>query len=180
LDEPRSAPSRGRRGPSAAIGLLASIGKVVRCRKRGGWSGAGGEFEKGVYMGWSTTEKSAHPTKRDAPPCAPRRRPFRPHFTYLVRLVLARSRCAQLRTCAHPLVPPEALCRPATSPIVFLKTPLRGTAGRLGAPSKPGGGPPPNRPIGASAPPPRPFLGNAPPRPPACGLPRATTRSPQT
>jgi hypothetical protein len=32
------------------------------------------------------------------PPIAPRRRPFRPHFTYLFRLVLTRSRCAQLRT----------------------------------------------------------------------------------
>jgi hypothetical protein len=29
--------------------LLASIGKVAPCRKWGGWSGAGGDFEKGVY-----------------------------------------------------------------------------------------------------------------------------------
>ena len=39
-------------GPIGRNRLLASIGKVVRCRKWGGWSGAGGEFEKGVYMGW--------------------------------------------------------------------------------------------------------------------------------
>jgi hypothetical protein len=29
----------------------------------------------------------------EMPPIAPRRRPFRPHFTYLHRLVLTRSRC---------------------------------------------------------------------------------------
>jgi hypothetical protein len=28
---------------------LASIGNMVPCRKWGGWSGAGGDFEKGVY-----------------------------------------------------------------------------------------------------------------------------------
>jgi hypothetical protein len=55
------------------------------------------------------------------PPIAPRRRPFRPHFTYLYRLVLNRSRCAQLRKANHflahlaLLVGPEALSRPATA-----------------------------------------------------------------
>jgi hypothetical protein len=36
-------------GPFSHNRLLASIGKVVPCRKWGGWSGAGGDFEKGVY-----------------------------------------------------------------------------------------------------------------------------------
>ena len=55
-------------------------------------------------------------------PIAPRRRPFRPHFTYLFRLVLARSRCPSVSQASHflahlaLLVPPEALCSPATSP----------------------------------------------------------------
>ena len=55
-------------------------------------------------------------------PFAPRRRPFRPHFTYLFRLVLARSRCPSVSQASHflahlaLLVPPEALCSPATSP----------------------------------------------------------------
>ena len=31
-------------------------------------------------------------TPNDMPPSAPQRRPFRPHFTYLYRLVLTRSR----------------------------------------------------------------------------------------
>jgi hypothetical protein len=51
----RAAKRAKQRKAGAPIGrnrLLASIGKVVRCRKWGGWSGAGGEFEKGVYMGW--------------------------------------------------------------------------------------------------------------------------------
>ena len=56
------------------------------------------------------------------PPIAPRRRPFRPHSTYLFRLVLARSRCPSVSQASHflahlaLLVPPEALCSPATSP----------------------------------------------------------------
>jgi hypothetical protein len=43
----------------------------------------------------ATRRRSAHRTKRNAPhwPLPPRRRPFRPHFTYLYRLVLTRSRC---------------------------------------------------------------------------------------
>ena len=55
-------------------------------------------------------------------PIAPRRRPFRPQFTYLFRLVLARSRCPSVSQASHflahlaLLVPPEALCSPATSP----------------------------------------------------------------
>jgi hypothetical protein len=39
--------------------------------------------------------------RKDMHPIAPRRRPFRPHFTYLHRLVLTRSRCAQLRKVNH-------------------------------------------------------------------------------
>jgi len=55
-------------------------------------------------------------------PIAPRRHPFRPQFTYLFRLVLARSRCPSVSQASHflahlaLLVPPEALCSPATSP----------------------------------------------------------------
>jgi hypothetical protein len=55
------------------------------------------------------------------PPIAPRRRPFRPHNMHHYRLLLARSRCAQLRKAnnflAHLalLVGPEALSRPATA-----------------------------------------------------------------
>jgi hypothetical protein len=52
---------------------------------------------------------------------APQRRPFRPHFTYLYRLVLMRSRCPQLPKAKHflahlaLLVGLEALSRPATA-----------------------------------------------------------------
>jgi hypothetical protein len=45
--------------------------------------------------------------RKDMPPIAPRRRPFRPHFTCLYRLVLTRFR--------WPEVGPEALSRPATA-----------------------------------------------------------------
>jgi hypothetical protein len=59
--------------------------------------------------------------RKDMPPVAPRRRPFRPHFMHLYRLVLARSRCPQLPKANHflvhlaLLVGPEALSRPATA-----------------------------------------------------------------
>jgi hypothetical protein len=36
-------------GPISHNRLLAAIGKVVPCRKWGGWSRAGGDFERGVY-----------------------------------------------------------------------------------------------------------------------------------
>ena len=60
-------------------------------------------------------------TPNDMPPSAPQRRPFRPHFTYLYRLVLTRSRAAECRKANHflahlaLLVGPEALSRPATA-----------------------------------------------------------------
>jgi hypothetical protein len=55
-----------------------------------------GQYQR---YGDPTTEKSAHPTRRDASHCTPTRgRPFRPHFTYLFRLALTRSRCPQLPT----------------------------------------------------------------------------------
>jgi hypothetical protein len=66
--------------------------------------------------------------RNDMHPIAPQRRPFRPHFTCLYRLVLTRSRCAQLRKANHflahlallvgpeaLLVGPEALSRPTTT-----------------------------------------------------------------
>jgi hypothetical protein len=55
------------------------------------------------------------------PSIAPRRRPFRPHFMHLFRLVLARSRWPELAKANHflahlaLLVGPEALFRPATA-----------------------------------------------------------------
>jgi hypothetical protein len=58
-----------------------------------------------------------------------RRRPFRPHFTYLFRLVLARSRGPSESQASHflahlaLLVPPEALCSPATSPKLSKRCP---------------------------------------------------------
>jgi hypothetical protein len=36
-------------GPISHNKILAAIGKVVPCRKWGGWSGDGGDFERGVY-----------------------------------------------------------------------------------------------------------------------------------
>jgi len=58
----------------------------------------------------------------DMHPIAPQRRPFRPHFTYLYRLVLTRSRAAECRKANHfsahlaLLVGPDTLSRPATTP----------------------------------------------------------------
>ena len=60
-------------------------------------------------------------TPNDMHPIAPQRRPFRPHFTYLYRLVLTRSRWPELAKANHflahlaLLVGPEALSRPATA-----------------------------------------------------------------
>jgi hypothetical protein len=57
----------------------------------------------------------------DMPPIAPQRRAFRPHFTYLHRLVLTRSRAAECRKANHflthlaLLVGPQALSRPTTA-----------------------------------------------------------------
>jgi hypothetical protein len=47
----REARARAKKkaGPISHNILLALIGKVVPCRKWGGWRGAGGDFEKGVY-----------------------------------------------------------------------------------------------------------------------------------
>jgi hypothetical protein len=59
--------------------------------------------------------------RNDMPPIAPRRRPFRPHFTHLYRLVLTRSRASECLKANHfltylaLLVGPEALSRPATA-----------------------------------------------------------------
>jgi hypothetical protein len=89
---------------------------------------------------WPTTNNrkpSPIHQARCAPPIAPRRRPFRPHFTYLFRLALARSRCARLRTKGWildhltPLVPSEALFSPATSP-KFLKKVVLTPASEMG------------------------------------------------
>jgi hypothetical protein len=44
--------------------------------------------------------------RNDMPPIAPRRRPFRPHFTYLYRLVLTRSRCAPPAAQSEPFFGP--------------------------------------------------------------------------
>ena len=61
-------------------------------------------------------------TPNDMHPIAPQRRPFRPHFTYLYRLVLTRSRAAECRKANHfsahlaLLVGPDTLSRPATTP----------------------------------------------------------------
>jgi hypothetical protein len=82
----------------------------------------------------------------DMHPIAPQRRPFRPHFTYLYRLVLTRSRWPELAKANHFLahlalmVGPEALSRPATAqnslgrgrppPLRLPPAPLRGA--RLG------------------------------------------------
>ena len=61
-------------------------------------------------------------TPNDMHPIAPQRRPFRPHFTYLHRLVLTRSRAAECRKANHfsahlaLLVCPDTLSRPATTP----------------------------------------------------------------
>jgi hypothetical protein len=107
------------------------------------------------------------------PPKAPRRRPFRPHFTYLYRLVLTRSRAAECRKANHflahlaLLVGPEALSRPAT------------TQNSLGGG---GGGPPPPPP-----PPPRPPAPHgwatpsrkAPPSAEDIGLPQSKTHRTQ-
>jgi hypothetical protein len=57
----------------------------------------------------------------DMPPSAPQRRPFRPHFTYLYRLVLTRSRAPECPKANHflthlaLLVGPDTLYRPATA-----------------------------------------------------------------
>jgi len=57
----------------------------------------------------------------DMPPIAPRRRPFRPHFMHLFRLVLTRSRPPESPKATHflahlaLLVGPEALSHPATA-----------------------------------------------------------------
>jgi hypothetical protein len=59
--------------------------------------------------------------RKDMAAVAPRRRPFRPHFMHLFRLVLTRSRAAECRKANHflahlaLLVGPEALSRPATA-----------------------------------------------------------------
>ena len=69
-------------------------------------------------------------TPSDMHPIAPQRRPFRPHFTYLYRLVLTRSRWPQLadqnRFWAHFALPvPSApLCSPPPTPIFSKSAPL--------------------------------------------------------
>jgi hypothetical protein len=80
----------------------------------------------------------------DMSPIAPRRRPFRPHFMHLFRLVLTRSRPPESPKATHVLahlallVGPEALSHPATAqkslgrggwtpPCAPPPAPLRGT-----------------------------------------------------
>ena len=41
--------NKKKAGPVGHNRILAAIGKVVPCRKWGGWSGDGGDFERGVY-----------------------------------------------------------------------------------------------------------------------------------
>ena len=80
-------------------------------------------------------------TPNDMHPIAPQRRPFRPHFTYLYRLVLTRSRAPECPKANHfsahlaLLVGPDTLSRPATTPKFPGGAPA-GTAGRHGAPSQ--------------------------------------------
>jgi hypothetical protein len=75
----------------------------------------------------ATTEKSAQPTERHAPHCTPKTSVLTPLPTYLFRLVLARSRCPSVSQASHflahlaLLVPPEALCSPATTSPKFSK-----------------------------------------------------------
>jgi hypothetical protein len=72
-----------------------------------------------VYVARRPRNQGTPPS--DMHPIAPQRRPFRPHFTCLYRLVLTRSRCPQLPkannflTHLALLVGPETLSRPATA-----------------------------------------------------------------
>jgi hypothetical protein len=132
------------------------------CRHRSAWTGASQQptfsgarwclrafLLTGAGYGYGCRAPSAscqqpknQPTPPNVmPPIAPRRRPFRPQFTYayLFRLVLMRSRGPSESQASHflanlaLLVPPEALCSPATSPKFYYGARLAPATG--GAPA---------------------------------------------
>jgi hypothetical protein len=173
IDAPRPATRRSTEGlPNTPL-------LRVRLSSLGSGRGGGGLWArlKCTCAGMLLQQPENQPTTpNDMPPSAPQRRPFRPHFTYLYRLVLTRSRWPELAKANHflahlaLLVGPEALSRPATAQNSL----GRGRSPPLRPPPPPplrwgggGGGPPPPPPPPAPPPPPR--LGYAQPESSAFG-----------
>jgi hypothetical protein len=78
----------------AVVETIQREGRTAAAGRGGGLSFSGGGLEDFSDDDDDDQQPENQPTTpNDMHPIAPQRRPFRPHFTYLYRLVLTRSRC---------------------------------------------------------------------------------------